>query len=154
MMEGLRCLPSGNVLPRARARAVVLGRGSPPQPCAPVLKSSENADAIEQPVIDLASLHRSPSALRSLVVGDIGRACRQKGFFQVVNHGINSSVMNGALESAAGFFSLPMEDKMELVSDDVRRPVRCGSSKRCDGQAAALPQRSFLKQYVLGFTQY
>ena len=56
---------------------------------------------------------------------------------QVINHGISPSVTGGALMAARKFFELPTEEKMELASDDITRPVRYGSG----------PQRSFLKQY-------
>ena len=55
----------------------------------------------------------------------------------MINHGIFPSVTNGALIAAQKFFELPMEEKMELASDDITRPVRYSSSS----------QRSFLKQY-------
>jgi len=116
------------------------------------------------PLVDLAALHGS-SEDRSLAVDNIGKACQEKGFFQVmndisiphliffrllhillimelwlvqvINHGISPSVTGGALMAARKFFELPTEEKMELASDDITRPVRYGSS----------PQRSFLKQY-------
>ncbi|XVF79745.1 hypothetical protein PTKIN_Ptkin15bG0014300 [Pterospermum kingtungense] len=44
--------------------------------------------------------------------------------FQVINHGIPLSIMNDALDAAAEFFNLPLEEKMPLLSDDVHAPVR------------------------------
>lgn len=47
---------------------------------------------------------------------------------QVVNHGIPVLVMAEALECATDFFNLPADEKMQIMSDDVREPVRYGTS--------------------------
>ncbi|KAF8411240.1 hypothetical protein HHK36_003787 [Tetracentron sinense] len=46
----------------------------------------------------------------------------------IVNHGIKISLMEDMLRSVDGFFSLPLEEKMKYASDDVRNPVRYGTS--------------------------
>ncbi|EOA28529.1 hypothetical protein CARUB_v10024745mg [Capsella rubella] len=78
------------------------------------------------PVIDLSLLHQ-PS-LRSRVIHEINMACKEFGFFQVINHGIPSSVVKDALDAATLFFDLPVEEKMRLVSANVHEPVRYGTS--------------------------
>ncbi|XP_010545149.1 PREDICTED: protein DOWNY MILDEW RESISTANCE 6 [Tarenaya hassleriana] len=78
------------------------------------------------PVIDLSLLDQ-PSH-RSQTIHEIRMACKEYGFFQVINHEIPSSVVKGALDAATQFFDLPMEEKMLLVSDDVHKPVRYGTS--------------------------
>lgn len=47
---------------------------------------------------------------------------------QVINHGISSSVVRDALDAATQFFDLPVEEKMLLVSANVHKPVRYGTS--------------------------
>ncbi|KAI4356622.1 hypothetical protein L6164_000631 [Bauhinia variegata] len=78
------------------------------------------------PVIDLSLLH--DQSLRDQTFREIQIACKEFGFFQVVNHGIDQSVMNDALETASKFFDLPNEEKMRLFSGDVHKPVRYGTS--------------------------
>ncbi|KAK9273122.1 hypothetical protein L1049_017929 [Liquidambar formosana] len=78
------------------------------------------------PIIDLSSLHH-PS-LRSQIIDEVRLACKEIGFFQVINHGISPSLMKDALDTATGFFNLPTEEKMLMVSDNVHQPVRYGTS--------------------------
>ncbi|VVB03385.1 unnamed protein product [Arabis nemorensis] len=78
------------------------------------------------PVIDLSFLHQP--LLRSRAIHEIAMACKEFGFFQVINHGISSSVVKDALDAATQFFNLPVEEKMLLVSANVHKPVRYGTS--------------------------
>ncbi|WOL08653.1 hypothetical protein Cni_G17406 [Canna indica] len=80
-----------------------------------------NVEPLTVPVLDFSRLNCSTS--RPLAVEDIGRACKKMGCFQVVNHGIQGSIISSALEAAAGFFELPSV-KAGLASEDVRKPVR------------------------------
>ena len=57
------------------------------------------------PVIDIGRLS-DPKVLQQLDL-----ACRDWGFFQVVNHGIDSALTDGVLEQAHRFFSLPQATK-------------------------------------------
>ncbi|XBI59058.1 hypothetical protein VPH35_040194 [Triticum aestivum] len=95
------------------------------------------------PVINLGHLTLEPET-RSRVVEDIANACHDLGYFQVINHGISQSVMDRAVEAASEFFKLPSETKQEFASDDIRRPVRYGTSSK-DGTR---PSRTFLKHYA------
>lgn len=67
-----------------------------------------------------------------------------KAFLQIINHGINTTVINAALEAASGFFDLPKEKKAEFASEDISKPVRYGESPR-DGISKA---RDILKLYA------
>ncbi|EYU40362.1 hypothetical protein ABFS82_02G140700 [Erythranthe guttata] len=78
------------------------------------------------PVIDLSSLDNP--LLRSRLVGQVSLACKEFGFFQVINHGIPVSLTKDALDVAQEFFDLPNETKMRLASDNVCKPVRYGTS--------------------------
>ncbi|KAL6844149.1 hypothetical protein ACP4OV_025822 [Aristida adscensionis] len=109
------------------------------QPQQPRLPPSPRA----LPVINLGRLSKDP-ATRALVIQDIARACRERGCFQVVNHGVSKSVMKGALDAASEFFKLSTEDKEEFASADIRQPIRYDTSSR-DGISKA---RSFLKHYA------
>jgi len=60
------------------------------------------------PVIDIASLH-STRTLESL-----DRACREWGFFQVTNHGIDQELTTKLFSAMHGFFILPLAEKRAI----------------------------------------
>ncbi|KAJ6718934.1 1-AMINOCYCLOPROPANE-1-CARBOXYLATE OXIDASE-like protein 4-LIKE [Salix purpurea] len=62
------------------------------------------------PTIDISGLEDSNR--RSAVVDKVGRACREFGFFQVVNHGVPLEVLDRTIGSIKGFHELPTEEKM------------------------------------------
>ncbi|KAJ1389061.1 Oxoglutarate/iron-dependent dioxygenase [Sesbania bispinosa] len=97
-------------------------------------------------VIDMAAL-RNGTASRSRVIQQIGDACRRLGFFQVVNHGVSESVIDEAVSVASKFFDLPTKEKVKLMSHDVHKPVRCGTSLK-DGVDKVQFWRLFLKHYA------
>ncbi|PON58816.1 Non-heme dioxygenase N-terminal domain containing protein [Parasponia andersonii] len=96
------------------------------------------------PIIDLSSL-QNPS-LRSQVIDEIRIACKEIGFFQLIHHGVSPLVMKDALDAAAEFFNLPMEEKMLLGSDNVNEPVRYGTSLNHVKDKVHF-WRDFIKQY-------
>ncbi|KAK7279061.1 hypothetical protein RJT34_24105 [Clitoria ternatea] len=97
-------------------------------------------------VIDVAALnHASPN--RSRLVQQIRDACRRLGFFQIVNHGVSGSVLDGALSVASKFFDMPTNERMKLKSNDVHKPVRYGTSLK-DGIDEVKFWRVFLKHYA------
>ncbi|KAK3158618.1 hypothetical protein QOZ80_2AG0139470 [Eleusine coracana subsp. coracana] len=100
------------------------------------------------PVLDFSKV-QGTSAERSAAVQDIGRVCLKKGFFQVINHGISTDILAGALEAGAAFFDLPTDDRSDLMSDDVSRPVRYTTVAEVDGSGdgEVKIRRHFLKHY-------
>lgn len=44
---------------------------------------------------------------------ELSRACREYGFFQIVNHGIPVELLNRSLELAKTFYGYPDEEKMK-----------------------------------------
>nr|GMD65135.1 protein DMR6-LIKE OXYGENASE 2-like [Ipomoea batatas]GMD71645.1 protein DMR6-LIKE OXYGENASE 2-like [Ipomoea batatas] len=108
------------------------GRGLSHLPKSYILPPSErpncalSTNSSNLPIIDLSSLQHP--LLRSRVVQEVRLACKELGFFQVINHEIPPLVMNGALDAANAFFNLPSEEKMQLMSDNVHEPVRYGTS--------------------------
>ncbi|KAJ6792252.1 protein DMR6-LIKE OXYGENASE 2 [Iris pallida] len=81
---------------------------------------------LKLPVIDLAKL-RSPDC-RPQVLETLGKACENYGFFQVVNHGIDSELVSRMASVGKRFFELPFEERVKYMTNDVRTPVRCGTS--------------------------
>lgn len=62
------------------------------------------------PVIDLAGSE-------SDVVGAVGAACRDFGFFQLTGHGIEAGALAGAFAAAKDFFALPTAEKRAISRD-------------------------------------
>jgi isopenicillin N synthase-like dioxygenase len=73
------------------------------------------------PVIDISALASDEPARRQAVAAAIGRACDDIGFFYVTGHGIPEETIHAAVEAAARFFSLPLEEKLR---------IRAGASNR------------------------
>ncbi|CAN8280183.1 unnamed protein product [Cochlearia groenlandica] len=92
----------------------------------PSQRPSIGTVTINLPLIDLSLLH--DLLHRSQVIHEIELACKEFGFFQIINHGVSLSVMKDALDAATRFFDLPADEKMHMVSDDIRNPVRYGTS--------------------------
>ncbi|KAL1190892.1 Flavanone 3-dioxygenase 3 [Cardamine amara subsp. amara] len=92
----------------------------------PMLSPSIATDTISLPVIDLSLLH--DPLLRPCVIHEIELACKGFGFFQIINHGVPSSVVNDAVDAATRFFDLSADEKMHLVSNNFHDPVRYGTS--------------------------
>lgn len=72
------------------------------------------------PLIDLSPLHSTtppqPTILDSLVT-QIHAACRDWGFFQVINHGVSPHLIHTLRSETARFFSLPMQEKAKVRRD-------------------------------------
>ena len=59
---------------------------------------------ISIPIIDLQRILKD-SSLRSQVIDQIRSACEEWGFFQVINHGIPTSILDQAIDGIRSFFS-------------------------------------------------
>ncbi|KAG6430161.1 hypothetical protein SASPL_108223 [Salvia splendens] len=68
----------------------------------------ESENPLELPVLDVSEALDS-SALRSL-----GAACREWGFFQIINHGISKDLFTKIYSLSSKIFSLPSESKLKL----------------------------------------
>lgn len=68
------------------------------------------------PVIDLGPLlGPSPTRMAELdVIRQIGNACENWGFFQVINHGIPAELIDEVLDTSRIFFEYPAEEKMKV----------------------------------------
>jgi isopenicillin N synthase-like dioxygenase len=72
------------------------------------------------PVIDIATLRSDDPIKRMLCARRIGRVCREVGFFYIVGHGVDRTLVAQTFAAAAAFFALPTEVKM-CVGDRSRR---------------------------------
>ncbi|KAF5950026.1 hypothetical protein HYC85_012019 [Camellia sinensis] len=113
------------------------------------------------PIVDFSLLHQTDPHTKSLLINQIHQASLQVGCFQVislslwiglmlmliVNHGISESVIEGALDVNSEFFDMPIANKVELMSDDVYKPVRFSTvhgNSPIEGQFF----KNFLKLYA------
>jgi isopenicillin N synthase-like dioxygenase len=71
------------------------------------------------PILDLALLGASDGASLTRVAGDVGAACRDVGFFYVVNHGVDAKLIGEAFEQSHRFFALPLADKQALAMERI-----------------------------------
>ncbi|KAK4483417.1 hypothetical protein RD792_010604 [Penstemon davidsonii] len=85
-------------------------------------KLSEVEECKNVPVIDLGCEDRS------VIIKQIGDACRDYGFFQVINHGVSMEAVDKIQGVAHEFFGLPVEEKMKLYSDDPSKTMRLSTS--------------------------
>ncbi|CAH1429788.1 unnamed protein product [Lactuca virosa] len=82
-------------------------------------------DCIHLPVIDFTQLQGMD---RSRVLKVLSKACREFGFFQVVNHGIADEVIGKMIDVSKRFFELPFEERQRYMSNNLSQPVRYGTS--------------------------
>lgn len=66
------------------------------------------------PIISVAGLASADLAERQAVARELGRACREVGFFYVTDHGIAPEMIAGAFADSKRFFALPLEQKLDL----------------------------------------
>ena len=58
---------------------------------------------------------RSPDeGVRERLVQDIQSACKDKGFFQIVNHGVTSELQQSVFNATRNFFALPDDEKAKV----------------------------------------
>jgi len=86
------------------------------KPCTdrPSYESSNFDDANNIPIIDLGGL--SDHHVSSSILKQISDACKEWGFFQITNHGVNPDLMDRARETWRQFFHLPMEVKQQYAN--------------------------------------
>lgn len=70
------------------------------------------------PIIDLASFDDSEESLARIAAA-IGAACRDVGFFYVINHGVDKNLMAETFAQAQHFFALPSDQKHALDMETV-----------------------------------
>jgi isopenicillin N synthase-like dioxygenase len=80
-----------------------------------VLRGADAKETFERiPVVDVSGLFSSNIEERKNVAQQIGKACREVGFFYAQNHNVPQSCIDETFESVKKFFGMPIEDKMEV----------------------------------------
>lgn len=80
----------------------------------PLLHTSKHENI---PLIDMHLLFADDKTVRDRTMDTLSQACREWGFFQVVNHGVSSELMRRTREVWREFFDLPLEVKQEHAND-------------------------------------
>ena len=95
------------------------------------------------PVIDVSPLAGGDAAARRAVAADLGRACREVGFFYASGHGLPAALFERAFGAARAFFALPDEDKAAVAierSPHNRGYVRLGGESLDPSKPADLKE--------------
>ncbi|KAK7372991.1 hypothetical protein VNO80_06384 [Phaseolus coccineus] len=80
------------------------------------------------PTIDFHQLTSSDPSERSKAIQQLGDACRDWGFFMVINHGVSETLREKVLREGERFFDLSKEEKMEFAGEKILDPIRYGTS--------------------------
>jgi len=72
------------------------------------------AEIREIPIVDFAGAWSDQVADREAVAAAIHRACRETGFFYLVNHGVPQSLVERQFAFSRAFFDLPMDEKLKI----------------------------------------
>ncbi|KAH6793427.1 hypothetical protein C2S52_003904 [Perilla frutescens var. hirtella] len=101
------------------------------------------------PIIDFSALITSDPHQRSKALHDLTGACRDWGFFILVNHGIPESLMNATFTAIKQFLSLPDSEKKQYEAKSASDPIKCGNFNvaNTSNQSFTL-WRDYLKLYV------
>ncbi len=70
------------------------------------------------PIVDLGEGSEESEAT-ALLAEEIGIACRDTGFFYVVNHGVDRALINEAFAQSRRFFALPLAEKETIAIERV-----------------------------------
>ncbi|XP_020587420.1 probable 2-oxoglutarate-dependent dioxygenase At5g05600 [Phalaenopsis equestris] len=84
----------------------------------PAVAGTTAARELSIPIIDLGKLKTGVVDFYA-VIREISDACREWGFFQVVNHGVDNELVNAVMGVWREFFHLPMEEKKKLANSPV-----------------------------------
>jgi isopenicillin N synthase-like dioxygenase len=71
------------------------------------------------PIIDLGSSGEGDGASLARISEEVGAACRDVGFFYVVNHEVDKELIAKAFAQSRKFFALPVADKRKLAIEAV-----------------------------------
>jgi isopenicillin N synthase-like dioxygenase len=71
------------------------------------------------PIIDLGSSGEGDGASLTRIAAEVGAACRDVGFFYVVNHGVAPELIARAFAQSHAFFALPVADKRVLAIETI-----------------------------------
>ncbi|KAG8383865.1 hypothetical protein BUALT_Bualt04G0058100 [Buddleja alternifolia] len=108
-------------------------------------------DELKDPPVDLQGFFNGDQQAINVAAAQIRAACLNHGFFQVINHGVDSTIVCAAHKQIDEFFKLPLSRKLDIK----RKPgALCGySGAHADRFATKLPWKetfSFAYQHADG----
>ena len=69
------------------------------------------------PIIDIEDLSSPDAAARRRVASEVGRACRDIGFFVIRGHGVPDGLIDRTFAASRELFALPDDIKQSLAVD-------------------------------------
>jgi len=87
-----------------------------------VMADASSGVPVVVPVIDADRLFSDDLSDRKSLSAEIALACEEIGFFVLVNHRIQSEVLDKAWKATREFFDLPEEEKLKLVKPQAEYP--------------------------------
>nr|XP_043617288.1 protein DOWNY MILDEW RESISTANCE 6 [Erigeron canadensis] len=108
---------------------------------------SQVSECNDVPVIDFGGSDKSR------INKQIGDACRNYGFFQVINHGVPNEIVEKMQQVGREFFELPVEEKMKLYSEDPTKTMRLSTSFNIQKEQVH-NWRDFLRLHCYPLDQY
>jgi isopenicillin N synthase-like dioxygenase len=80
----------------------------------PIADTREIGESV--PVIDIAGVTQNASGeAAEQAVHEIAKACREWGFFQIINHGVSDALIDSVWQQARAFFEGPQEAKNAIL---------------------------------------
>jgi isopenicillin N synthase-like dioxygenase len=71
------------------------------------------------PILDLSSWREGDPASLTRSAAEAGAACRDVGFFYVVNHSVDGRLIAGAFDQSRRFFALPLAERQALAIETI-----------------------------------
>jgi isopenicillin N synthase-like dioxygenase len=71
------------------------------------------------PILDLSSWRKGDRASLGRIGAEVGAACRDVGFFYVVNHGVDKDLIAGTFNQSRRFFALPLAERQALAIEKI-----------------------------------
>ncbi|KAL0365185.1 UNVERIFIED_CONTAM: 2-oxoglutarate-dependent dioxygenase 19 [Sesamum angustifolium] len=110
---------------------------------------SKGSDSDSIPIVDFSLLASDDPDQRAKVLRDLDNACREWGFFVLINHGISDSLLKDTIEASLEYFELPKEDKRRYEAKSASDPIKSGSGSVINAANQKINLwRDFVKSYV------
>ncbi|KAL2633226.1 hypothetical protein R1flu_004705 [Riccia fluitans] len=116
-----------------------------PKPANDEAVAKEEAQNLSIPVVDLAEIDGASEEVRGKIARAMGKACEEWGFFQVINTGIPTTVMDDVNTSAREFFAFPVE-QMEKATEPPGKPLM-GYGGRLSFLSSKVPWYEYLGEF-------
>ncbi|KAL0365187.1 UNVERIFIED_CONTAM: putative 2-oxoglutarate-dependent dioxygenase SLC1 [Sesamum angustifolium] len=101
------------------------------------------------PIVDFSLLASDIPDQRAKVLRDLDNACREWGFFVLVNHGIPDSLLKAIIDASLEYFELPEEDKRRYEAKSASDPIKSGNGSVINaGNHRVHLWKDFVKSYV------